>query len=129
MRSRVIAKIIACVGALLLSSQLGSAQFGQQGHKLVGSGVAVGPSEQGNSVAVSADGNTAIVGGPYDGVGNSSVGAAWVFTRSNGVWTQQGSKLVWNRRGRIRPSRHFRCAFQRRQHRHRGRALRRGRQL
>jgi hypothetical protein len=46
---------------------------------------------QGWSVALSADGNTATVGGPYD---NSNTGAAWVYTRSNGVWTQQGPKLV-----------------------------------
>jgi len=25
---------------------------------------------------------------------NSGVGATWIFTRSGGVWTQQGSKLV-----------------------------------
>jgi hypothetical protein len=147
MRPRVIAKIIACVGALLLSSQLGLAQFGQQGHKLtpndavgataqalpsgvgvsadgntaivggntdehgvgaalvyirtkgawtqqgsklVGTGV-LGYANQGTSVALSADGNTAIIGGPFD---DGDIGAAWVFTRSNGVWTQQGSKLV-----------------------------------
>ena len=62
----------------------------QQGTKLVGTG-AVGAAQQGVSVALSADGNTAIVGGPAD---NSSAGAAWVFTRSGGVWTQQGTKLV-----------------------------------
>jgi hypothetical protein len=62
----------------------------QQGSKLVGSG-AVGFGDQGWSVALSADGNTAIVGGPDD---NSSIGAAWVFTRSGGFWTQQSSKLV-----------------------------------
>lgn len=61
----------------------------QQGTKLVGSG-AVGAAEQGISVALSNDGNTAIVGGPFD---NSSTGAAWVYTRSGGVWTQQ-AKLV-----------------------------------
>jgi hypothetical protein len=61
-----------------------------QGPKLSGGG-AVGGAEQGFSVALSADGNTAIVGGPYD---NSQVGAVWVFTQSSGVWTQQGSKLV-----------------------------------
>ena len=64
----------------------------QQGSKLVGTG-AVGPAQQGSSVALSADGNTAIVGGPLD---NSNIGAAWVYTRSNGVWSQQGSKLVAN---------------------------------
>ena len=62
----------------------------QQGKKLVGSG-AVGNARQGVSVALSADGNTAIVGGSAD---NADRGAAWVFTRSNGVWTQQRSKLV-----------------------------------
>jgi hypothetical protein len=60
-----------------------------QGGKLVGSG-AVGEAGQGWSVALSGDGNTAILGGPND---NNGVGAAWVFTLSNGVWTQQG-KLV-----------------------------------
>ena len=62
----------------------------QQGSKLVGSG-AVGAAAQGYSVALSADGNTAIVGGHGD---NSNTGAAWVFTRSGGVWSQQGAKLV-----------------------------------
>jgi hypothetical protein len=62
----------------------------QQGNKLVGTG-AVGSAEQGISAALSADGNTAIVGG-YEDAGGA--GAAWVFTRSGGVWTQQGNKLV-----------------------------------
>ena len=52
---------------------------------------AVGDASQSNSVAISSDGNTAIVGGWGD---NSSARAAWVFTRSGGVWSQQGSKLV-----------------------------------
>src|SRR5205823_2464686 len=59
----------------------------QQGPELVGTGQ---NGRQGYSVALSADGNTAIVGGPYDG----SSGGGWVFTRSGGVWTQQGSNLV-----------------------------------
>jgi hypothetical protein len=62
----------------------------QQGNKLVGTG-ASGNAFQGNSVALSADGNTAMLGGPRD---NSSAGAAWVFARSGGVWTQHGSKLM-----------------------------------
>ena len=71
----------------------------QQGTKLVGSG-SVGVAEQGGSVALSADGNTAIVGGPEDNllaISNfvqQGVGATWVFTRSNGFWKQQGNKLV-----------------------------------
>ena len=67
-----------------------SGQFWTPGMKLVGSG-AVGSAEQGVSVSLSADGNTAIIGGWMD---NSGAGAAWVWTRSGGVWTQQGTKLV-----------------------------------
>jgi len=63
----------------------------QQGSKLLGSGLERGLSNQGASVALSADGNTAIVGGPTDSLGD--VGAAWVFTRSGGVWNQQ-AKLI-----------------------------------
>jgi hypothetical protein len=64
----------------------------QQGSKLVGTGYVVGTDiNQGNSVSLSADGNTLAVGGYGD---NNFIGATWVFTRSAGVWTQQGSKLV-----------------------------------
>src|SRR5439155_25145645 len=35
--------------------------------------------------------NTAIWGGPGD---DHDAGAVWVFRRTNGAWTQQGSKLV-----------------------------------
>ena len=55
-----------------------------------GAGGGVGAS-QGWSVSLSADGNTAIVGGWRD---DSNVGAVWVWTRNGGVWTQQGTKLV-----------------------------------
>jgi hypothetical protein len=81
----------ALIGAtLLLSPQAALAQFKQEGQKLVGAG-AIGGANQGYSVALSADGDTAIVGGPLD---HDNRGAAWVFTRSGGVWTQQGKKLV-----------------------------------
>ena len=76
--------------AVLFSSQLALAQFSQQGPKMVGTD-AVGMSEQSYSVALSRDGNTAIVGGDYD---NGGIGATWVYTRSGSVWTQQGAKLV-----------------------------------
>jgi len=38
----------------------------------------------------------AIIGGPGDGGPgeNNVVGAAWVYTRSGSVWSQQGGKLV-----------------------------------
>ena len=65
----------------------------QQGSKLVGTGAA-GKAFQGFSVALSGDGNTALVGGPNDGPNDRLVGAAWVFTRSGTTWTQQGPKLV-----------------------------------
>ncbi len=56
-----------------------------QGAKLAGSGE-IGAGEFGNSVALSADGNTALVGGPVD---NGDVGAVWVFTRTGVTWTLQ----------------------------------------
>ncbi|MFL5829978.1 MAG: hypothetical protein ACJ76X_08700 [Solirubrobacteraceae bacterium] len=55
----------------------------QQGPELVGSG-AVGMAGQGYSVALSADGNTALVGGHNDSGGT---GAVWVFTRSGTTWS------------------------------------------
>jgi hypothetical protein len=62
----------------------------QQGRKLTGSGE-IGAGELGWSVALSADGSTALVGGEID---NSRRGAAWLFHRSQGIWTQQGPKLT-----------------------------------
>ncbi len=64
--------------------------WSQQGPKLVGSD-RIGNAWFGKSVALSADGNTALVGGLWD---NANIGAAWVFTRSGTTWTQQGTKLV-----------------------------------
>jgi hypothetical protein len=61
----------------------------QQGPKLVGTGTT--GASQGESVAISSDGNTCIIGGPSD---NANTGAVWIFTRSGVVWTQQGSKIV-----------------------------------
>jgi PKD repeat protein len=57
--------------------------WSQQGSKLVGTG-AVGAAYQGISVALAADGNTAIVGGYTD---NSGAGAAWVFSASACAWS------------------------------------------
>jgi hypothetical protein len=62
----------------------------QIGPKLVGAG-AVGIAGQGSSMAISADGNTAIVGGAFDRGGHA---AAWIWVRGSGGWTQQGPKLV-----------------------------------
>jgi len=41
------------------------------------------------SVSLSSDGNTALVGAYLEDAGGSGAGAAYVFTRSNGTWTQQ----------------------------------------
>lgn len=78
------------IGAVWVFTRDNNGSWSQQG-KLVGSGN-LGPADQGASVALSADGNTALIGGPND---NSKLGAVWVFTRDNhGNWSQQGSKLV-----------------------------------
>ena len=66
--------------------------WAQQGSKLTGNDNS-GAANQGQSVSLSADGNTAIVGGSND---NSGIGAAWIYTRSGGTWTQQGTKLTGN---------------------------------
>jgi hypothetical protein len=57
--------------------------------KLVGTG-AWGLAQQGLSVALSGDGQTAAVGGPHD---NGNTGAVWIFTRG-GTFPQQGPKLI-----------------------------------
>ena len=77
------------VGATWVFVRSGPA-WSQQGPKLVGTG-AVGLSVQGQSVALSADGNTLAVGGYQD---NSNAGATWVFARSGTAWSQPGPKLV-----------------------------------
>ncbi len=76
-------------GAAWIFTRIGGI-WSQQGQKLVGTG-SVGAAQQGYSVSISADGNTAIFGGWAD---NNAIGAAWIFVRANGVWTQQGEKLV-----------------------------------
>jgi IPT/TIG domain/FG-GAP repeat len=107
-------------GAVWVFVRSGS-EWTQQGGKLTGSeqgGEGAGehcgdmPGEEsdscsfGRSVALSADGNTALVGSPRDsrweapknqaepGEWVQNVGAAWVFTRSDGKWTQQGEKIT-----------------------------------
>ena len=65
----------------------------QQGEKLTGSEEGGYPPQSnfGYSVALSSEGNTALIGGWRDGY---RVGAAWVFARANGKWTQHGGKLT-----------------------------------
>jgi hypothetical protein len=77
------------LGAAWVFTRSGST-WTQQGAKLTGGGEG-GEGVFGHSVALSADGNTAQIGGPSDG---GATGAAWVFTRTSGVWSQQGEKLT-----------------------------------
>jgi hypothetical protein len=86
--------LLILFSATLLPYHAARAQFSQQGPKLAGTGALGMSLNQGQSVAVSADGNTAIVGAPSDNGGASATGAAWIYTRSGGVWTQQGAELV-----------------------------------
>ncbi len=68
--------------------------FIHQGEKLNGSGLSGPYGYIGQSVALSADGNTALVGAPADGTDTEYRGSAFVFTRSGSIWTQQGEKLT-----------------------------------
>jgi hypothetical protein len=79
----------AAVGAAWVFTRTNGA-WSQQGGRLTGTGW-VGSPQQGSSVALSGDGNTAVIGGPDD---SSLNGAAWVFKRTNGAWTQQGNRLA-----------------------------------
>jgi hypothetical protein len=76
-------------GAAWMFTRTG-ASWSQQGPKLVGAGE-VGDGALGSSVALSADGNTALLGAPRD---DNLAGAAWVFTRAAGAWAPQGARLV-----------------------------------
>jgi hypothetical protein len=66
------------------------ATWAQQGPKLTADDE-TGKAQFGYAAALSADGNTALIGGPYD---NSNAGAAWIFARLSGAWEQVGSKLT-----------------------------------
>jgi hypothetical protein len=76
-------------GAAWVFTRSGST-WAQQGGKLIGAGE-TGAGRFGVSVALSADGDTALIGGLDD---NGTMGAAWVFMRSASTWTQQGGKLT-----------------------------------
>jgi len=85
-------QLLCVLLAYSLPAPVAQAQFSQQGPKLVGIGAikAGAGVSQGWSASISDDGNTAIIGGSGD---ENLAGAAWVFTRSGGKWSQQ-AKLV-----------------------------------
>lgn len=52
-----------------------------------GAGREIGNAGFGASVALSANGNTALIGGPTDN--SNALGAVWVFVRTGSAWTEQ----------------------------------------
>jgi hypothetical protein len=75
-------------GLPLTGSEQGGTEGGGCGEE---SGEEQGECGFGASVALSGDGNTALIGGPRD---DGYVGAAWVFSREGSTWSQQGAKLT-----------------------------------
>jgi uncharacterized protein YjbI with pentapeptide repeats len=71
--------------------------FARSGNTWSAQGPKLAPTDEtgqghfGASVALSGDGDTALIGAHAD---NGQVGAAWVFARSANTWTQQGTKLA-----------------------------------
>jgi IPT/TIG domain/FG-GAP repeat len=87
-------------GALLLRVDTTGARYPitidplvQNGKKLTGivAGGENGAAQFGVSAALSADGSTALIGGPRD---DERRGAAWVFVHSGSTWIQQGPKFT-----------------------------------
>lgn len=77
------------IGAAWIFTRAGST-WSQRGSKLAATGE-MGNAYFGKTVALSADGTLALIGGHVD---NAEAGAAWVFTRTGTAWIQQGSKLT-----------------------------------
>ena len=90
-RNHFLVQLLVISVAHVIVSPL-HAQFVHQGNKLTGSD-AIGSALQGRTVALSADGNTAVVGGSNDINAGAHSGSVWVFVRSGSSWTQQGAKL------------------------------------
>jgi hypothetical protein len=76
------------VGAAWAFVRSGSV-WAHEGPKLTGVGE-LGEGQFGASVALSADGDTALVGAPHD---NSWQGAAWEFTRADASWVSEGEQV------------------------------------
>jgi hypothetical protein len=91
----------AVIGASFYNNRIGAAYvyrrsgstWKQLGPTLFGTG-GVGTPAYGSSVAISADGKTAAVGGPIDGAGAGRLGAVWMYSVSPSGWKLLGTKLV-----------------------------------
>ena len=77
-------------GAYVLVFVRSGSSWVQQGGPLTGSGEK-SKDEFGGRMAISASGDTALIGGPYD-LGKK--GEVWVFQRSGETWSQQGPPLA-----------------------------------
>lgn len=77
-------------GAHVLAFVRSGSSWVQQGGPLTGSGEK-SKDEFGGRMAISASGNTALIGGAYD---LSKKGEVWVFQRSGETWSQQGPPLA-----------------------------------
>jgi hypothetical protein len=78
------------VGAAWVFTRTGST-WRQQGSKLTGPGGVV--PGFGRTVALSADGDTAVIGGDQEGGAPAFYGAVWTFSRVGATWTAVGPKL------------------------------------
>ncbi len=77
------------VGAAWALTRVGEV-WDQQGTKLTGSEESQ-DGRFGSSVALSSDGDAALIGGPDDG---GEKGAAWTFTHAGSIWAEGGEKLT-----------------------------------
>lgn len=78
-----------CALSILLAGQLQANDWVEL-QKLTAND-ALGNSEFGSAVAMSADGTTLIVGGPSE---NNAQGATWIYQQKTDGWHQEGSRLV-----------------------------------
>ncbi len=87
----------ALIGGPLDNGKLGAAWvFARSGEAWEPQGSKLTPSDEngqgqfGSAVSLSANGETALIGGVHD---TNETGAAWIFQRSGSTWAQQGAKL------------------------------------
>jgi hypothetical protein len=78
------------IGAVWVFTRNNGIWSQQTGNKLTGIGE-TGTGQFGSTISLSADGNTLVTGASND---NAGIGAIWVFTRSGGIWSSQGSKMT-----------------------------------